>query len=306
METLVIGGTGMVGSEVVRQLRALGQPVRVLTRSADKARSLPEDVRGVVGDLTRPDELGPVFEGVQRVFMANPVSLSELFEALAALDRAREVGVQHFVYMTVHHVADAPHLPHFASKIPVEQALRRSGLPYTLLQPSNFFQNDLMMKDVILQHGVYPQPLGMRGVSRVDVRDIAEAAAIALTRPGHAGKTYAVVGPEPLTGPDCAEAWSRQLGQPVRYAGDDLERWEQQMRQLLPDWMVFDFKRMYRYFQQEGLVASAAELAQLEALLGHRPRRFEDFVAQTASAWVPGRAATPAGPEREAPGSALR
>jgi len=73
--------------------------------------------------------------------------------------------------------------------------LREFDLPFTIVRPHYFYQNDLELKDAITKTGVYPVPLGTTGISAVDVRDIAEAAAIALTGHGHLGKTYNLVGP---------------------------------------------------------------------------------------------------------------
>src|SRR5207245_11667992 len=100
---------------------------------------------------------------------------------------------------SVHHGQDAPHVPHFGSNVAVEAAIAASGIPHTVIRPNNYYQNDEWFRDVMLQHGVYPQPIGEVGLSRVDVRDIAEAAAIALTEPGHDGKTYNLVVPEAVT-----------------------------------------------------------------------------------------------------------
>ena len=122
-------------------------------------------------------------------------------------------------------------------------------------------------------------------MSRVDVRDIAEAAAIALTTPGHEGHTYDLAGPEEMTGTRTAAIWSRVLERPVMYAGNDLDRWEKQALQYLPDWQAFEYRHMYEYFQMNGLKASAGALSRLRTLLGHPPRAFEAFAAETAASW---------------------
>jgi nucleoside-diphosphate-sugar epimerase len=123
------------------------------------------------------------------------------------------------------------------------------------------------------------------GLSRVDVRDIAEAAAITLTGTGHEGQTYALVGPDVLTGKAVAEIWSRALGKSVVYAGDDLDTWEH-LHRVMPSWMVFDLQLMYQFFQEQGLKAMPAEVERLTSLLGHPPRHFEDFARETAQAWM--------------------
>jgi uncharacterized protein YbjT (DUF2867 family) len=89
---------------------------------------------------------------------------------------------------------------HFASKLAVENAIKSFDVPFTIIRPNHFFQNDVLLKEVLMSLGVYSMPLGPVGVSAVDVRDIAEATAIALTTDGQLGKTYNLNGPEVLSG----------------------------------------------------------------------------------------------------------
>jgi uncharacterized protein YbjT (DUF2867 family) len=194
-------------------------------------------------------------------------------------------GVKKVVYLSVHRVDEAPHLPHFGAKLPVEAALKASGIPFTILRPNNFFQNDTWYKDAMLGYDVYPQPFGDVGLSRVDVRDIAEAAAIALTAGAANGETVNLVGPDVLTATATAATWGGVLGRKIAYGGNDLDAWEKQSLAFLPAWMVFDFKLMYGFFQEKGLKATPDDVARLTALLGHPPRRFDEFAAETARFW---------------------
>ena len=284
MSILVTGGTGTVGSAVVKELASRGADVRVLTRDPGKVRA-QKGVAAVQGNLLEPATARRAFDGVEGVFLLNGLSQTEASEGLMAVTGMRVAKVTRVVYLSVHHADSAGWLPHFGSKVGVEAALKVSGLAYTILRPNNFFQNDYWFKDAMLQHGVYPQPLGGVGVWRVDVRDIAEAAAIALSSSAHAGETYDLVGPEAMTGKSTAAAWSQALGKPIVYGGDDLDAWEKQQVQYLPDWLAFDFRHMYHYFQQHGLVASPEAIARQTKLLGHAPRAFAPFAADTAAAW---------------------
>ncbi len=284
MKILVVGGTGTVGSEVVHQLKARGESVFVLTRSPEHASKLPSGITGVIGDLLDPSTLG-VFSGMDAVFLLNPVSTTETFEGLAGVIGASDAGVKRIVYLSVHDADKAPHLPHFGGKLGIEAAVRASGMQNTIVRPNNFYQNDIWMKEAIMNYGVYPQPLGGVGLSRVDVRDIGEASVLALTTDGHSGKTYNLVGPEVVTGESTAAEWSRALGKPVKYAGDDLEAWEAQQRAWLSPSMLFDFKHMYAFFQKRGLKATAADVALQTNLLGHAPRSFAAYAKEMATAW---------------------
>ena len=102
-------------------------------------------------------------------------------------------------------------VPHFASKLAIESALHEFDVPFTVIRPNYFFQNDSSLGDPLTKAGIYPMPFGPVGVSAVDVRDIAEAAAIALTSDGHQGKTYNLNGPQVLSGPKVASIWSAVL-----------------------------------------------------------------------------------------------
>jgi uncharacterized protein YbjT (DUF2867 family) len=286
MNVLVTGGTGTVGSRVVRALSPkTGVRIHVLSRDLAKLKSLPSGVTGVHGDLANPETIDRVFEDMDAVFLVNPVSPTEAFEGLLAVNGMMLASVDRVVYLSVHHTDAAAWLPHFGAKVAVETGIRRSGIPFTILRANNFFQNDYWYKDALLHDGVYPQPLGDAGVSRVDVRDIADAAAIALTMGDHQGQTYDLAGPHPMTGTRTAEIWSRALGTPITYGGDNLDAWQTAARTQMPDWMAFDFRYMYAYFQQCGFRASKEALDRLTAMLGHPPRSFEAFATETATSW---------------------
>jgi uncharacterized protein YbjT (DUF2867 family) len=285
MNVLVTGGTGTVGSQVVRELLSRGADVSVLTRDAAKTTKLAKGVKPVEGNLLEPATVRRVFADVDGVFLLNPVSQTEVSEGLMAVMGMRQARLKRLVYLSVQHADRAAWLPHFGSKVGVEAGIRRSGISFTILRPNNFFQNDYWFKDALLQYGVYPQPLGDVGVSRVDVRDIAEAAAVALTTSGHEGESYDLVGPDAHTGESTARAWSEALGKRIQYAGNDLDAWEKQSLQYLPDWMVFDFRMMYEHFQREGLKATPDALERQTKLIGHAPRSFAAFTAETAAAW---------------------
>lgn len=283
---LVVGGTGTVGSAVVERLAGGKEGVAVMSRSPQKAGAQAQGVRRVVGDLDRPDTLPPAFKGVERLVLITPVSETEEKQGKAAVEAAKAAGVGRIVFMSVHNVEKCPEAPHFASKVEVEKAIVATGIPHVVVMPNNFFQNDYWYKDVILGYGIYPQPFGGVGLSRVDTRDIADAIAAAVTNDRHRGR-YPLVGPDVLTGEATAAAWSKHVGREVRYGGDDLEAWEKEARKGLPGWAVDDFKIMYAFFQREGLEATPADLARQKELLGREPRRFDDFAGETAKQWRP-------------------
>jgi uncharacterized protein YbjT (DUF2867 family) len=285
MKTLVIGCTGTVGSVVMKNLASQGVNVRCLSRSTDKLRGLPTGVEGYIADLDNKDTLSPAFSGVESVFLLVPVSPSETMQGLAAVEAAKSAGVKKIVYLSVSMPEDSTHIPHFGSKIPVENAIKESGIAYTILRPNNFFQNDLALKDTIMQYGLYLPPIGNIGLNRVDVRDIAECAVHALTKQGFEGQTIALHGLDTLTGNEIARLYSQYVGRDIRYGGNDLDVWVQRVKNIMPEWRIRDYRVMYKFYQDHGMTASAAELEKEQKLLGHTPRRFEDFVREVAAEW---------------------
>jgi uncharacterized protein YbjT (DUF2867 family) len=285
MKHLVLGGTGTVGSLVVRGLLDKGETVRVVTRSADRGKDLPKGASFVVGDLADPTTYEKIFADYDNLFLLTANGPTDLMEGLAAVNEAKRTKAKRVVHLSIHDVEKILEAPHFASKIAIEHALKELRIPHTILRPNNFYQNDYWFKDAIVQYGVYPQPLGDIGCSRVDTRDIADAAVRALTEDGHLGKTYTLAGPDPLTGADCAAEFSKALGKAVAYAGNDLVAWAKAMAPYLPPWAVFDFGIMYAAFQAKGLKATPAQLAETRAILGREPRKFSEFVRETAAGW---------------------
>lgn len=292
MKILVIGGTGNVGSQVVQELSKRGAGVRILTRDPFKVKDTRPGVEVVKGDLLDPATVRSVFHGVDGAFVISPVSPTETQEGLMAVSGAIQAKLPRIVHLSVQHADRAMYLPHFGAKVAVELAVRDSGIPWTILRPSNFFQNDYYFRDALLQYGVYPQPFGDTGVSRVDTRDIAELAAIALTQPGHESKRYDVVGPRAIGATETAKIWGEKLGKPIRYAGNDLDAWEKQSLAWMPPYLAYDFRLMYAHFQKHGLIATADEVATLTQALGHAPRSFEAFAEETAKQWAAEPAAT--------------
>ena len=284
MRVVVTGGTGKVGTEVVNALVKRGVSVRILTRDKDAKVSGGAEI--AVGDLINPDSVRSALDGVDKLFLLVGVVADELTQALLAFTVAREAKVKHLTYLSVYQAERFPDVPHFTGKHAVEIALKTSEMSFTILRPGYFFQNDAELKDPLTGPGLYPMPIGTAGIAAVDVRDIAEAAAVSLTTDGHAGKTYNVVGPAPLSGPGAASVWSEALGKPVKYPDPPLTAFEGQLRQTLPAWQAMDLRLMFQGFQERGLVPAAADVAVLAGLIGHAPRRYEDFVLETAAAWA--------------------
>jgi len=288
MTILVIGATGRVGRHVVDQLVQRGAKVRVLTRDPAKA-SFPAGVEIAQGDLLDLDALRAAFQGVTSFFLLNAVSGDEFTQALIALNIARESGVERLVYLSVLHADRFVNVPHFAVKSGAERMIEQMGFDATILRPAYFIDNEHMISDVVFDHGVYPMPIGGKGVAMVDARDIAEVAAIELIRRSQAPgrlpvETINLVGPDTLTGKEVAAIWSEVLGRPIVYGGDDPSGFEQNLGTFMPKWMAYEMRLMAERYVSDGMIPEAGDAERLVAMLGRPLHSYRAFAEGIASA----------------------
>jgi uncharacterized protein YbjT (DUF2867 family) len=215
----------------------------------------------------------------------------EFTQALTAYGLAKKAGLKHVTYLSIFKADQFLEVPHFAAKSAVEGAIRAGGVPYTILRPAYFVQNERPLKPVLTGTGLYPVPVGNQGLAVVDVRDIAEVAAISLIEEGHQGKTYDLVSSEMLTGPGAAATWSKLLGKKITYAGHgDFDGFEAQLRNTgMPSWIAYDLRVMFQAYVERGLSNTEYRTARFAALLGRQPRTYSSFAEELAKEWAAAR-----------------
>ncbi len=280
---LITGAGGKTGRAVIRALIARGEAVRAFVHRAEQAAAV--QVLGaneaVAGDMRDEVALRQAMRGTRAVYHICPnVNQDETEIGKLAMATACAAGVERFVFHSVLH-PQAEAMPHHGNKLRVEEALFEAGAPFTILQPTAYMQNVLAGWDSIVKQGVYtvPYPVETR-LSLVDLDDVAEAAAIVLTEPGHAGAIYELAGTEALTQVEVTEALSRQLGRPVRAEQQSIEGWEQRAREAgMGGYQRETLIKMFRYYERHGLVGNPKVLGWL---LRRRPTTFAAFAERTA------------------------
>jgi uncharacterized protein YbjT (DUF2867 family) len=274
---LITGAMGTVGSAVLDRLGSAGSDLRVLTRDESKARALREQgVEVTVADFLKPDTLGPALDGVGLVFLVTPISPEQVAQASNMIQAAKESGpAPRIVRLSVQQAS--PEAPTRVGRqhAAIEDAVRASGLPYTLLRPQTFMQNTFMVAHTVTAEGKIYQPFKDGKLGMIDARDVGEVAAKVLTEEGHEGKVYTLTGPTAISFDDVAQLLSEMLGKDVQYVDVPLETAKAAMlRRGVPDWLA-DTLNEYARAHSEGY--SNFTTGDVEQLTGHPATSYRQF-----------------------------
>jgi uncharacterized protein YbjT (DUF2867 family) len=215
-QILVTGATGNVGREVIRALQRKGTLVRAGVRNPEKTDLASEPGVEVVGfDFLDPTTFEAAFVGIKRLFLVRPPALGNVETQIApAVWAAVQAGVEHIVFLSVQGVEDKPIIPHHK----IESLIKQTGVQYTFLRAGFFMQNlSTTHRDEIRNESVIALPVGKAKTSFVDVRDLGEVGARALTEAEHADKSYTLTGPQSLDYAQIAQQMSRELGREIVY-----------------------------------------------------------------------------------------
>jgi len=266
---LVIGATGKTGSRVATRLDAQGLPVRRASRTA-----------AIPFDWEAPETWPAALEGVRSAYvtyfpdLAFPGAVDRL-DALC--QAATAAGVGHLVLLSgrgEHHARLG------------EDVVRRAGPAFTIVRAAWFAQNfsEGQLRAPILS-GVLPMPGGMIAEPIIDVEDIADVVAAALTDPRHRGQLYEVTGPRLMTFADMAADLSAALGRPIRHVPISFEDFHATVARSAGDFVADVFTAIAR----ETLDGRNAHLCDgVQRALGRSPRDFAAFAraAARAGAWT--------------------
>ncbi|WP_330231745.1 NAD(P)H-binding protein [Nocardia sp. NBC_00508] len=208
MTYLVTGVRGIVGRAVVDQLRAAGKPVRAASAQPDLA-TAPAGVELVGLDPADPRSVAAALDGVDKVFYYAAREGVDTF-----IDAAKSAGVAHIVLLSSI-ATEGDHNPIGAMHLAVEDPLRESGLPLTILRPGAFAANARAWFSSIKAERVVRQPFPDVQLTPIHEADLAAAAITALDDPARAGKIYPLTGPESLSHRQQVDAIAVALGEPI-------------------------------------------------------------------------------------------
>ena len=270
---LITGGTGKTGRRIARRLRAAGRPVRTASRTSGD----------IPFDLDDPTTWALALDGVTAVYVVEPdlrTSIDRQARIPGFVSEAVAAGVRRLVLLSAHGVgtADDSH-PLKAA----EQAVRGSGVEWTILRPDWFAQNfsEGPWRPAVLD-GALPLPTGDGSTPFIDAEDIAEVAASALTEDRHSGQVYELTGPRAIGFGEVADLIGKATGRTIRHVDVAPEVFvERQVANGVPVEVARLLTGLFVALRNgRGSVVSDG----VEQALGRPPRPFEDYVAEAAAA----------------------
>jgi uncharacterized protein YbjT (DUF2867 family) len=277
-KVLVTGATGNTGSGLVPALQGADVDVRVFVRDESKAQPLKDmGVEVVVGDLDRPETIGPAVEGVDKIYLLTWNGSTQAQQAENVIKAAKQAGNPHLV----RHSMWGPTKSRIVKQgDQVEEAVKSSGLPWTLLKPTFFMQNTMMAAPTIASNGMIYWDMKDGKLGMIDVRDLVDVALAVLTGSGHEGKSYILTGPAAISFHDVASTFSKVLGKDVTYVSVPGEAALQSMVGMgFPEWIAKGYVELSEGFSENFANRVTENVA---TLTGHPARSFEQFARDFA------------------------
>lgn len=273
---LVTGATGKTGAALLSALARRGTPFTAMVRSArDSTRLAAPAASLAVADFDDEDALERALAGVTKAYLVTPSSEQAENQQLRFVEHAARGGVSHIVLLSQLAAAENSPVRFLRYHAAVERRIRELGLGYTFLRPNLYFQGLLAFRDLIAAEGRFFAPIGDARVSAVDVRDIGEVAASALTEPGHEGHTYTLTGPAAVTHSEMAVGLSEALRRPVDFVDAPPAVLAQTLAGVLPPWQVDGLLEDYAHYR----AGEATEVSEdIPAVLGRPATTFTTFV----------------------------
>jgi uncharacterized protein YbjT (DUF2867 family) len=273
---LLTGVTGKTGGETAKQLLAKGVKFRALVRNEAKAADLrAAGVELVVGDIADPDVVRRALQGVEKALLVLPNGRTQEASEKQFTDLAKAAGLRHLVKMSSMEAVAHAKTPIPRAHWSVEEHIRASGIPWTMVKPNFFMQNLLTSANGIKTSGRFSLPMGNGTTGMADIRDIAAVCVEVLTGEGHGGQSYEITGPEVLTFHQVAERFSEVLGKKVEYVPMPMDTFRERMTGVLEPWHLDAVSELFREIDEIGLDHTTDTFRKL---MGREPRSLVQFI----------------------------
>lgn len=251
---LVTGATSAVGKAVIKELLARKVLVRAFLRKpVDAAKLQAQGVEAFLGDMTKQASVAQALQGIESVYLITPVAEYLLETEGLWAQEGKKAGIRHLIKQSEIGADPQSLSPLLQYHGRAEDAIRTSGVPYTILRTLYFMQNFApMYAHSIITRGMIYAPLADARMSYVDARDVGAVAARLLTKEGHQYQEYEVTGPEAITCTQLAEIFSSLLHTPVHYATISDEETEKALVGRYSPWRARAVVTLLQFYRQGG------------------------------------------------------
>ncbi|MES3037966.1 MAG: NmrA family NAD(P)-binding protein [Bdellovibrionota bacterium] len=272
---LVIGASGLVGSEVVKILKSEGVNVRAATSKP------AADASQVQLNLATGEGINKAFEGVERAFLLAPPGYDDQYALLSPLiQEAKRRGLKKVVLMTALGANASNQTPFRRAEIELE----KSGLTYNIVRPNWFMQNfNTFWIQGILQQGKIFLPAGKAKTSFINAKDISAVVAKLLVSNKFDNQAFDITGPESLDHDEVAQKISRETGKGISYSEITSDAF---MSGLIGAGLPQGYAKflvLIMSYLREGY--NAAVNGNVKAILGREPLSFEQYTKENRATW---------------------
>ncbi|BFT74088.1 SDR family oxidoreductase [Paenibacillus sp. P36] len=281
---LITGANGKTGRAVIKALLSKGERIRAFVRRTEQIEDIKSlgEMEVVTGDMLDQNAVNEALVGIRAVYhICSAMNPDEVQIGQVIIQAARLAEVEHFVFHSVIHPV-IQEMPHHQKKLMVEELLVNSGIPYTIIQPGIFMQNILESWKLLSEEGIFRQKYFTTQETRIcmiDLEDLAEAAAIILTRPGHTGASYELSGPENLSLSDMTAAMEQHFGHGIKVETPQDEMFAAQLNNRgLGEYQVNTILKMFHHYNEHGSIGNPNVLTWI---LGRKPNDFSSFILRT-------------------------
>ncbi|MFG2668982.1 NmrA family NAD(P)-binding protein [Streptomyces sp. NPDC048387] len=276
----IIGATGATGSALLRRLIELEVPCRTVSRTPNRLRSAigtntPVEIVGA--DAEDPETLRDAFAGSTQLFLAMANSPRQAELETNVIDAAAHCGVRHVVKLSAPAAEPTSPVAISRSHWRVEEHLATTGMTATVLRPYAFMQKLLLSAPAIAE-GVLIGAMRGAPCNYIDVRDIADVAAETLLRPGLAGATYTLTGPQAFSNPELARLLGELTYRPVRYIDLPPSEFHSHLVSTaqMPPWLASHVVEI----QQLAVARPESPNGTIETILGRPARTLHAFLRE--------------------------
>jgi uncharacterized protein YbjT (DUF2867 family) len=285
MKVLVIGATGKFAGLVVPELKKKGVTVRALVQDSNRAGLAKKNGADetLLGSLEDYNSLLQASKGMDGVFHIIPAFQNEIKMGLAMVNAAKESGVKKFVFSSVYHPSLS--LVNHAEKRFTEEALYKSGMDFTILQPAMYMQMLVGAWKMAIEKGQIVMPYSKQSkMSYVDYRDVAEVAALAMTDRKLSYGTFELCSSGMYDRLDLARLMSEALGQSIEAGEISPGKWVEQAQ--VPEGPLREgLIAMNKDYDRYGFSGGNALI--LKTILQREPRTVQQFIQELKKTMKP-------------------